>query len=323
MSKILIIDDEVSVREALRDRIESMGHEVEEASYGEEALKLVGEMAYDCILLDLGIPHRFEGPSNIHHGKNLLQRLVAMQGAPPVIVITANGLNDWQLASEMQDIGAEAFIGKPFDDHRIEERIRSALETMRSGASVDDARRAPFTGGNIVMHDDRIELCGEEVGGIRGDALIRQILPNLARKNGLEHYIISSRKELASAIGTQISEAAIASAIKDFREKCTAKLGCGPHDVILTNRSGGYQLAKTIVYQIGTEERVGTQAEQDRATILKELRRFKTRTRRQISDRTSMPVARVKAALSALDDESLLTLKGTGANAVYSLKPGD
>ena len=321
MSKILIIDDEAAVREELRDRIESMGHEVEEATSVEEALKCIEEVSYDCILLDLGIPLKFEGPTRVHHGKNLLQRIVASPSAPPVLVITANGLNDWQLSSEVHDNGAKGFIGKPFDEYPVEDKIRKLLEAKDSEASRHKPQRDQFAGGNIVMHADRIELCEEEVGGTKGNALIRQILPHLARKNERSHYIKASRGDLATAIGVSVGEPAIANAIKEFREKCTLKLGCGQHDVIITHRGGGgYQLADWITFQIGSEEKVHTQAEMDQAAVMKELRRFKQRTRRQISDRVGIPQARVKAALSKLDDAKKVNLKGSGTNSVYFIR---
>ena len=320
MSKILIIDDEDAVREELRDRIEIMGHEVEEARYVDEALNSIKEIAYDCILLDLGIPKTFEGPNSIHHGRTLLQRIVSSQGAPPVLVITANGLNDHQLATDVFENGAKGFIAKPFDKQPVEEKIRKQLEIHHRKPSANGAETPAFRGGNLVMHEDRIELCGEEVGGTKGNALIRQILPHLARKTKGDRYIKASRGEIAAAIKADVMDSAIANAIKDFREKCRMKLNCGPHDVIVTHRGGGYQLADWIAFQIGSEERVQTQAESDQIAVMKELRRFRQRTRRQISDRTGIPQLRIKTALSKLDDEGKLDLKGSGSNIQYFMR---
>jgi DNA-binding response OmpR family regulator len=320
MKKILVIDDDEAVREELRDRIELMGHEVEEASCAEHALKLVKDVAFDCILLDLSIPNKYQGVSRVHHGKNLLQRFRAMPGIPPVLVITANGLNDWQLASEMQDLGAFAFIGKPFDDKRVDERIAGALEVSRRNGDSAQISNREFKGGELVMYGDRIELCGEEVGGVKGNALIRQILPHLARRNKQGNYIKPSGKDLAAEISSQQSAPNIASAIAGFRMKCRIALGCADHDVIITHNGGGYQMADWIVFKIGSEETIGSQADQDKAIVLKEIRKFKTRTRRQIYDRTGLPLQRVRTALSQLCDDRAIQLKGSGSNAVYSIK---
>jgi len=322
MKKILVIDDEETVREELRDRIELMGHEVEEASCAEQALKLVNDVAFDCILLDLSIPNKYQGISQVHHGRNLLQRFRTEPGIPPILVITAHGLDEWQMAADMHDLGAFAFIGKPFNDKRVDDRITSALEVSGNRTATNAATNRTFKGGDLVMFGDRIELCGQDVGGSKGNALIRQIVPHLARRNNRGNYLKASRKELASAIGSQVSEAVITSAISDFRTKCTVELGCDQHDVILTHRGGGYQMADWIVFKHGSEETVGTQAEQDKNIVLKEIRKNKTRTMRQIYDRTKLTPGRVKTALSKLDDEGVIGLKGSGANATYSLKSG-
>ena len=317
MCKILVIDDEGHVREELRDRIEGMDHEVEEASCVEEALKCLDQMEFGCVLLDLGIPRVFEGPTSIHHGRMLLQRIVAMPDAPPVLIVTANGLTGHQLATDVFESGAKGFIAKPCHNQPVEEKITKLLENHKK--TLPEPQKPKFQGGSLVKHVDRIELCGEEVGGTRGNALIRQILPHLARKSK-NRYIRASRGDIASAIGADVMESAVGNAIKDFREKCTLKLGCGPHDVIVTHRGGGYQLADWITFQIGSEETVQTQAESDQISVLKELQRFRERTRRQISDRIGVPQARVKMALSKLDDEGKVGLKGTGSSAQYFIR---
>lgn len=215
----------------------------------------------------------------------------------------------------MFENGAKGFIAKPCHNQPVEEKIRKQLETHNRPSA--ERQKSTFRGGTLVMHEDRIELCGEEVGGTKGNALIRRILPHLARKSNGNRYIKASRGEIASAINADIMESAVANAIKDFREKCTLKIGSDTHDVIVTHRSGGYQLADWITFQIGSEEKVQTQAESDQIVVLKELRRFGERTRRQISDRIGVPQARVKMALSKLDDEGKVGLKGTGSSARY------
>lgn len=320
MARILIIDDEQTVRDVLRDRIEVMGHEVDEATSVFEALKRMEEPAYDCILLDLGIPKNFEGPTDPNHGQTLLRRIVGLPDAPPVVVITANGLNSHHLVAAVWEIGAKDFIAKPFNDQEVEMKIRKQLEIRCRERSPNGAKKGLHSSGDLVMYDNRIELCGEEVGGMRSNSLIRRILRELARRNSSGCRIPASRKELAKAIGADVTEPSIANAIKDFREKCTMKLGCDPHDVIVTHRGGGYQLSDKITFRVGSEERVHTQAEADQAAILRKLRASGDLTSRAIAERTQIPLFRVDAALAKLDDEDKVFLKGSGANAVYSIR---
>ena len=128
MKRILIIDDQEDVRAELRDRIESMNHESEEAASQDEAIRKLEDLAYDCVLLDLSIPLKNDGVTRIDHGRNLLQRIVAMPSAPPVIVITSHGLNGHKLAVEMINLGAATFVGKPFEDDPVEPKIQMVLD---------------------------------------------------------------------------------------------------------------------------------------------------------------------------------------------------
>jgi hypothetical protein len=82
-------------------------------------------------------------------------------------------------------------------------------------------------------------------------------------------------------------------------------------------------MADWIVFKLGSEETIGTQADKDKSTVLREIRKFKKRTTRQIYERTDLTMDRVKTALSKLDDEGVITLKGVGSNAAWSLKPAD
>lgn len=321
MAKILIIDDEDDVRAELRDRIEVMGHSVEEAGCVDDAFKLASEIAYDCVLLDLRIPRSYGKPLSIHHGRNLLQRIVAMTGAPPVIVITANGLTDHQLATDMFENGAKGFIAKPFDKEPVEEKITKQITAHHASAAADrGVKTALFQGGNLVMHEDRIELCGRVVGGTKGNALIRQILEHLSREGGNGRRISAQGKTLADAIGRGVGERDVASAIQGFRQRCRMEFGCQRDDVIVTHRTIGYQLADWIVFQLGSDERPQTQADQDQAAVMKELRRFKTRTRRQMADRLGISQVRVKVALSRLDDAKVIDHTGGGHGAVHFIR---
>lgn len=318
MSRILIIDDEDVVRSELKERIDSMGHESEQAECVENALKLIQEMAFDCILLDLAIPVKFEGVARVDHGKNLLQRIVAMENAVPVIVVTANHKSGHKVAIECIELGADTFVSKDFDEDPVEPKIRRALDKARSKRKSTSEPRSEFLGGVMILHEDCIELNGKIVGGVKGNAYIRKVVELLAgKKNGANRK--ASAKQLAEAINEQTSPAAVTSAIKEFRCSCTAKVGCGDHDVIRTCPGGGYQLADRIEVKIGREESPKTEADCDRLKVLNQIKRKEARTRRQISDTTGIPQLRVRKALSSLEDEKLIFHEGSGGNLQYFL----
>ena len=318
MNRILIIDDEEGVRAELKDRIDSMGFESEQAECVENALKLIQEMAFDCILLDLAIPMKFEGVAHVDHGKNLLQRIVAMANAVPVIVVTANHKRGHKVAMECIELGADNFVSKDFDEDPVGPKIRRVLDSALSKRKSTIEPRSEFLGGVMILHEDCIELNGKVVGGVKGNAYIRKVVELLAGNRK------ASAKQLAEAINEQTSPAAVTSAIKEFRCSCTAKVGCGAHDVIRTCPNGGYQLADRIEVKIGREESPKTEADCDRLKVLNQIKRKEARTRRQISDATSIPQLRVRKALSLLEDEKLIRHEGSGGNLQYFLtKPGE
>ena len=161
MIRILVIDDQDDVRDELRERIASMNHESDEAASQEQALEKLGNLAYDLVLLDLKIPLSFGGVTRMEHGRNLLQRIVAMPAAPPVIVITSHyGPQGHKLATEMIHLGAASFVGKPFDDDPPEPKIEMVLARRKTRAPATEKTEGSFTGGVLFLHDEGIELCG-------------------------------------------------------------------------------------------------------------------------------------------------------------------
>lgn len=82
-------------------------------------------------------------------------------------------------------------------------------------------------------------------------------------------------------------------------------------------------IADWIEVRIGREQGIKTQLEQDRDAVLHQIKRHGERTRRQISDVTGIPVLRVKSALSALEQDRVIALCGSGSNAAYRFKNGD
>ena len=324
MKRILIIDDQEDVRAELRDRIESMNHESEEAASQDEAIRKLEDLAYDCVLLDLSIPLKNDGVTRIDHGRNLLQRIVAMPSAPPVIVITSHGLNGHKLAVEMINLGAATFVGKPFEDDPVEPKIQMVLDRKGdSGATAQKSDKA-FSGGVLVLNDDGIELCGVTVGGVRGNAIIRRVVEMLAQRTSGK-FRKASAQTLADALPTSVTPPTVTSAINEFRSQCTEKLAaahikCGKNDVILTVKGGGYQFAPGIEVRVGNEETPASQVDQDCELLLKQFRRRNKMTVKQVRDSVEIPATRVKTALAKLAGQKAIEIvSGSGSTTTYML----
>ena len=125
MSRILVIEDEPAIRDAIAYALGDEGFEVEQAGDGENGLAQALEGEHDVVILDLmlpGIP-----------GTDVCRRIRA-QSAVPIIMVTARGAElDRVLGLE---IGADDYITKPFSMAELIGRIRAILrrrELDRSG----------------------------------------------------------------------------------------------------------------------------------------------------------------------------------------------
>lgn len=121
--KILIIEDEPSLRELMQRELSREGYVVEcAATYAEADAKLAG-YTYDCILLDIMLP---DG-----NGLRLLEALKAAEKRESVIIISArDSIEDKVLGLEL---GADDYLPKPFHLMELSARIRSVARRQRGG----------------------------------------------------------------------------------------------------------------------------------------------------------------------------------------------
>lgn len=102
--RVLVVDDDASIRELITLALEDDGHEVLTASEGESALAMIPEVAPDVILLDTRMP--------VMDGHEFALRYQQQNDCrAPLIVLTA--LDDPQTTAE--EIGADGYLPKPFD----------------------------------------------------------------------------------------------------------------------------------------------------------------------------------------------------------------
>lgn len=124
---ILIVDDEPDLVSVLRIGLEIEGFEVLEAADGEAGLKCAREQRPDLMVLDLMLP-KLDG-YKVCRALKFDERYRSM----PIFILSArSGDNDRQLA---YDLGADAFISKPYDMADLVSRIRARLGTDSSRAA--------------------------------------------------------------------------------------------------------------------------------------------------------------------------------------------
>ncbi len=117
MFRILIIEDEKKVAEALREGLERNGYEVDTAANGEEGFYLLNTRIYDLLLLDLMLPG--------HSGYDILQTLRDKGMKLPVLILSARDSTDDKVTG--LDMGADDYLGKPFAFPELLARIRVLL----------------------------------------------------------------------------------------------------------------------------------------------------------------------------------------------------
>ena len=156
--RILVVEDEPSLRERLAGELEAAGYAADCAADGEQADVLAQTEGYDAIVLDLGLP--------IVDGLTLLRRWRNLGITVPVLVLTARG--SWHEKVQGIDGGADDYMAKPFRMEEVLARIRALIRRagglasteLRCGAVVLDPRipRVTVDGSPVKLtsHETRV-----------------------------------------------------------------------------------------------------------------------------------------------------------------------
>jgi two-component system, NtrC family, nitrogen regulation response regulator NtrX len=155
MAKILIVDDEASIREALRQLFEYEEHEVALAGQAAEAMERFGAFVPDLVFLDVMLPGI--------DGMEILARI--RERDPGALVVMISGHGTIETAVEATRRGAHDFLEKPLDSDRLLLTVRNALALRGLSASVERLRSEV---------EDRHQIVG------RSHAL-RQVLERIER----------------------------------------------------------------------------------------------------------------------------------------------
>ncbi|HEV8542743.1 MAG TPA: response regulator [Verrucomicrobiae bacterium] len=119
MARILLIDDDPSIRTVLRCWLEKKGHDIDEAENGEEGLSQFRSVGADLVITDLFMPER-EGLETTLH-------LRRMENAPEVIVISGHPSYAKIFLQTAKRLGARTVLSKPFSPEEIIEAVNDAL----------------------------------------------------------------------------------------------------------------------------------------------------------------------------------------------------
>ena len=179
--KILVIDDELSVRKLLRYVLEAEGYQVLEAGTGELGLMYNASHRPDIILLDLGLPDL--------EGQVVLQRIREWTNSP-VLILMANKEDDEKV--KLLDMGADDYLIKPFNMQELLARIRVALRhanrlenEIEPVIQIGDLK--VDVGAHLVyVRDEEIKLTGTEFSFL---ALLSKNIGRVVTQNQLLNEI--------------------------------------------------------------------------------------------------------------------------------------
>ncbi len=128
--KILVVDDDRAVREALRRALTLAGYEVETAEDGERAIESIVRSVPEAVVLDVGLPGV--------DGLEVCRRLRRLGNRVPILNQTARDAVDDRI--DGLDAGADDYMVKPFDVGELKARLRALLRRTRpEGEGAEDA----------------------------------------------------------------------------------------------------------------------------------------------------------------------------------------
>ncbi len=174
MAKLIIVDDEKSIRDALRDILEYEGYEVDEAKDGEEGLDMIIKSSYDVALCDIKMPKM--------DGLELLLKAGEAGRGTQFVMVSAFG--NVENAVEATKRGAFDFITKPPDLNRLLVTVRNALERSKMAQETKTLRKRIYKLNEIVGESLAIQKVKETIN--RVSATEARVLVTGANGSGKE-----------------------------------------------------------------------------------------------------------------------------------------
>jgi two-component system alkaline phosphatase synthesis response regulator PhoP len=151
-TKILVVDDDESLRRLVAAYLESEGYEVKEAADGPSALTGVEAEDPQLVVLDLMLP----GMSGLE-----VARRIRIERATPILMLTARGSEEDMLQGF--EAGADDYLVKPFSPKVLVARVKAVLR--RSGAETQEEVGGPFMQGGLSIDPKarEVRLEGREI----------------------------------------------------------------------------------------------------------------------------------------------------------------
>jgi two-component system response regulator RegX3 len=146
VTRVLVVDDEEAIRDAVAYVLRSDGHEVEVASTGADAVEAAAADSFDLVVLDVMLPDI--------SGVEVARRVRAESDVPIIMLTARSSETDLVVGFEA---GADDYVAKPFSVHELVSRARAILRRRRlDQGERRGARRVGDVELDLLRHDVRV-----------------------------------------------------------------------------------------------------------------------------------------------------------------------
>ena len=232
--RILVVDDEASIRRILETRLKMVGYDVVTAEDGEEAIEVYNKTAPDLVILDVMMP-KMDG-----YG---VTREIRRTSDVPIIILTA--LGDVSERITGLELGADDYVIKPFSPKELEARVKAVLRrTTTKEVSVPTGKTAKnvITTGQIKIDTARRQVYRKNER-IRLTGMEFSLLELLVNNSGQAY----SRNEILQHVWAYPPDHRIDTRVVDVHiSRLRSKLETDPTnpELILTARGIGYMFQR-------------------------------------------------------------------------------
>lgn len=233
--RILVVDDEASIRRILETRLKMVGYEVITAADGEEALEAFAKHNPDLLILDVMMP-KLDG-----YG---VTREIRRNSDVPIIILTA--LGDVSERITGLELGADDYVIKPFSPKELEARVKAVLrrtnEREAASGSSGKVTKNVITTGNIRIDTSRRQVFRKNER-IRLTGMEFSLLELLVSNSGQAF----SRNEILQHVWSYPADHRIDTRVVDVHiSRLRSKLEVDPAnpELILTARGIGYMFQR-------------------------------------------------------------------------------
>jgi two-component system OmpR family response regulator len=203
--RILIVEDDAMLAEAITRALKQSAHMVQRAATGLEADRALTDNEYDLVLLDVGLPQL--------DGFEVLKRLRMRRSKVPVLMLTVHDTVEDRVAG--LDLGADDYLTKPFELSELEARVRALIRRAHASASaelVHGPLRLDTVGRRLFCNDQPVDLSARELAVIEllllreGRVVTKQQMvdhlygwEDSSTSNAVEVFVYRLRKKLENS----------------------------------------------------------------------------------------------------------------------------